>query len=404
MEAGDSHKSPGTEPPEPRDSLRLLAAVVAATAVGMGGYHVLPLLVGSLIERVQIGEEATGALGSAEMTALALVSLGLAGPLSRWSRARTALAGIALTVLGNAISAWAASYAVLFAGRMVAGIGEGLALAAGMAAFASARDPDRLFANTIIIGALLAAGLQVGIPYALEPFGPPGGFLTLIVVSLALAPLCLWLPAPHPATADEEPSLRGAPNRTAAVVVMLALFILELGQGAVWTFLERIGAQQVGMSTEAVGWTLAGTALISLPGAGIAAALGTRLGRALPIFVGVALNVVASAWLLLTHEAFVYVAMNLLWAAAFAFLLPYVMGVLAALDDLGRWTVAGTAIYTIGDAPAPWLGGKVLADGGFPAIAAMVVVTGLVATPMITAVARRLDRRTERHPAASLGA
>jgi len=379
---------PAPPPAAPRDPPRLVAAVIAASLVSLLGLNMMPLWIGPVMADFAMGEEAAGLLGSVETGAMFLASVAVAGAMARWSRSRTALVGVALAIVGHAYSATTDVYTELVVGRFVAGTGEGLLMAAGSAAVAASFDPDRLFARTTFVAGLIGAPILFALPRATGAYGPAGAFITFAVVSAAFAAFLVWLPPPR---ADEEqtPTLRSAPNFWLALPIMLSLFVLETGQGAVWAFVAPV-AEDAGLSPEALGNILSITTVVGLSGAAFAMWLGTRYGRMVPLIVGIALNVGASLGLLLMREPVAFVAFNLLWVAAFLFVTPYILGALAALDDLGRWTAAGAGLYTLGDAFAPWVGGLVLGRGGFGMLALLVLGTGTVALALLLPVLRRM--------------
>jgi MFS family permease len=158
---------------------------------------------------------------------------------------------------------------------------------------------------------------------------------------------------------------------------MLALFIYEAGQGSVFMFIAEIGERSQ-LNEQAVGNALGATALAGLAGALFAAWLGGRFGNRWPIVFGIGGNVLAAAGLALVASAFPYVLMNLIWNLAYYFVVPYLMGVMAEMDDRGRWVVAVDAIWWLGDAAAPAVGGMIVARSGYELLATFPVVTGVV--------------------------
>jgi predicted MFS family arabinose efflux permease len=386
--ANEPSRPAQTPPVAPRDPLPMVAAVIAASLVSLLGLNTMPLWIGPLMADFAMGEEAAGLLGSVETGAMFLASVAVAGAMARWSRSRTALAGVALAIAGHAYSATTDVYSELVVGRFMAGTGEGLLMAAGSAAVAASFDPDRLFARITFVSGFVAAPILFALPRATGPYGPAGAFVVLALVSAAFAVFLFWLP-PARAVEEQMPTLRSAPNFWLALPIMLSLFVLETGQGAVWAFTAPVG-EAAGLSPEAVGNTLSVTTVVGLSGAAFAMWLGTRYGRMLPLIVGIALNVGASLGLLLIREPFAFVAFNLLWVVAFLFVTPYIMGALAALDDLGRWAAAGAGFYTLGDALAPWTGGLALGRGGFGMLALLALGTGSVSLVLLLPVLRRM--------------
>ncbi len=380
----------GPEPSEPpRGSPRLLAAVTATWTVSLLSYYAQVQLLGPLMRQFEQGEEAVGWLFSFETTALALTMLAAAGPLARGSRSRAAFLGGSVVVAANLVSAFAGSFEVLAVARVLAGSAAGLIGASGVAAAAGTRDPDRIFATVTFTWGLLAAAPPTLLPYVTVPYGATGGFLALAGISLVLIPLFGWL-LPARAAPGDKPSLLAAPNRGLALAAMLALFVYEVGQGGVYTFIEQIGLRAP-MDEYAIGRTLTVTGLAGLSGAALAAWLGNRYGRRWPIAIGIALNIVAAVWLTVRHDPVSFVAMNLLWNAAYYFVVPYLMGAMAALDDLGRWVVAMDAVWTLGDGVGPGVAGSMVGRGGLEALFSLPLVTGLVCVVVMQIVIRRID-------------
>jgi predicted MFS family arabinose efflux permease len=382
------------------NSTLVLVAVTASWTVAMLGFYAQPQLLGPIMRDLSLGEERVAWLFSFENIAFGITILAAAGPLARWSRVRAALIGGLLACVGHIASAFVGGFEELLFARLISAIGAGLASAAGTAAVASTRDPDRVFAIVTFTYGLLLAAEPAAIPYATVPFGARGGFLALAAACLVLLPLFGWLLPPR-GTEEKTPSLRGAPHRTLAVIAMLGLLVYEVGQGGIWTFIEQLGLRS-GLDEYAIGNALTGTGFAGLAGAGLAAWLGVRHGRRWPILIGIGLNVVAAAWIAIGVGPITYVLLNLLWNAAFYFVIPYLMGAMVALDDLGRWVVATNGIWMLGDGLAPGVAGSLVARAGYPSLAALPLLTGLVCVVVMLTVLHRIDAATPRRASAEV--
>jgi predicted MFS family arabinose efflux permease len=155
------------------------------------------------------------------------------------------------------------------------------------------------------------------------------------------------------------------------------LFIYEAGQSAVFMFIAEIGDRS-GLNEQAVGAALTGTALAGLVGALFAAWLGGRFGVRWPIVIGIGGNVLAAVGLALVASAIPFFFLNVTWNLAYYFVVPYLMGVMAELDDRGRWVVAVDAIWWLGTAAAAPVGGMIIERSGYELLAAFPVITGVV--------------------------
>ena len=371
-------------------SLKLIAAVTAAWSFGQLSYYAQAQLLGPIMNGLGADEEAIGWLFSFENGALALAILSAAGPLGRLSRSRVALFGGAVLVVANILSAFATGYEMLVMSRVMAGIGAGFVGAAGTAAAASSLSPERVFAIVTVTWGVAASIAPAIFPFLTVPYGAPGGFLLMAGIGLLLMPLFGWLLPPRE-DPDEKPSLLTAPNRTLALIAMFALVVYEIGQAGVYTFIAQIGDRS-GLDEYQVGFTLSATGLAGLIGGVFAAWLGMRVGRNGPIMIGVALNIVAACGLALFEDTTSYVILNWLWNAAYYFVVPYLMGALAAMDDLGRWVVASDGAWWLGDALAPGIAGTLVTQGGHTPLAGLSLVTGLTCIVVMMGVLNRLRR------------
>ena len=73
------------------------------------------------------------------------------------------------------------------------------------------------------------------------------------------------------------------------------------------------------------------------------------------------------------------------------FLVPYMLGVLAEMDDRGRWAVAADAVWWLGAAPGAAVGGILVETGGYPALAALAPVGGFVSLIILVRTLRRFN-------------
>ena len=375
---------------ETRDPGTLLWAAAAATGVGLLGSNALPLLVGAVIDGIGFDVRQAGLLGSVEIGAMGLASLLLAPRVGSISRRGVALVSAAIVAGAHLASAFTEDFGSLMALRLVAGLSEGCIFATANAVIASSADPDRLYARVTVVGALAAAALFVALPHAIELWSQRGAFAALAAVALLCVPLLLLLPASAPAGTHSE-ILGGGLLRGPASALLLAAFVLSVGEGAIWTFVERIGAG-VGLDIDAIGLVLAATTVAGVSGAALAAWLGTRLGRTLPLLLGMSAVGLASVTLGYARGPGAYVAAELVYNTAYLFVAPFLLGTAAAIDTQGRVAAATGGIVLLGAGLGPGVGGVLVAWRAFPALAWFVVVCCAAAILIILPLTLALDR------------
>jgi predicted MFS family arabinose efflux permease len=374
-----------------------MLGVLAATGVGASGANMMPILLGAVTDAWALDPGAAGLLGTLELVAGALGSLAIAPRAAAVSRRRLALGAGALAATGYLLSAAAGGYASLAFVRVATGVCCGLALAAGNAAAAGARDPDRLFALVYVLGGTAVTVVIWTMQFAVAPWGYRGGFALLGLLCVAVVPL-YWL---LPDVARPAPDAGRAAHATPAALATLGgiLLISICGQG-VWAFTERIGVR-VGLELGEIAGVLALANLLGCwLGSGFAALLGTRFGRTAPLGTSIA-ALGWSQWLLVNAASpAAYQAAQIAWGFAFYVAMPYVMGLAAALDRQGRWTVAAGGVSILGAALGPAAAGLAMQYGGFSGLGWLSVVCIALALLLFVPVSwsLRFECRSEAGP------
>jgi len=381
--------SADSNPATSKPLILMMVATTAAWTVSLMSYYAQAQLLGPIMEEYARGEGSVGWLFSLENAALALSTLAAAGPLARWSRKGTALLGGTVVAVANIVAAFAGSYETLLLTRVLVGIGAGLVGASGTAAAAASRDPQRVYAVVTVAWGLLGAAEPTLLAYVIEPFGTRGGFMLLAGLGVLLMPTFVWLLPPRESS-EERATLLSAPNRGLALIMMFGLLVFETGQGGIYTFVAQIG-ENVGLDAYEVGNSMTGSGLAGLVGGVIAAALGERLGLKWPIVIGIALNAIAAAGIALGSDASMYVGLLVLWNAAYYFVIPYLMGAMAELDDRGRWVVASDGAWTLGDALGPGLAGTLVERSGYTTLAMLSMLAAAVCIVAALIVMRRYE-------------
>ncbi len=180
---------------------------------------------------------------------------------------------------------------------------------------------------------------------------------------------------------------RGTPHRRAGLVLAGTLLCWSLAQNSLWGVSGRIGIHQARLSEVTVGAVFAialGTGLVGVIGAG---ALGSRLGRAVPIGAGTALIAGCIALSASAHDLRTFATGEIAWNTLYPIVLSYVLGLAASLDPRGRWAVLVGSASSLGTAAGPLAGSVLSARAGFPAMGAILAVGLVVIAVPMTGVA-----------------
>ena len=375
--------------------IRLIVSCTAAWVIAQLSYNALPQLLEPIKETFDRSDEVVTRLYGYELFVFALVALVAAGPLAHLSRVYVALTGGLIAVAAGVASSLTDSYTALVACRVMLGMGGALVSAAGTAAAASAAHPERVFGVIMIASSVVLAIEPALLEWlALGPHGLNGGFYAIAAATALMMPFLIWLvPARRGESgAGSNPwsAILKAPNRAIAVAAMIAMLIYETGQGGIWTYIAELG-ERSGLEGQSFGNVLSAAQLLGLIGSFLAIWIGDRYGTKWPLLIGIAVNVAASTGLGLSENSYVYVGLIVLRYASYYFIVPYLLGLMAKLDHLGRWAVAVDAAWWLGDAAGPPVAGMIVERSGMEMLASLPLCTGLVCIAIFLKSLRRFD-------------
>ncbi|MFF5344864.1 MFS transporter [Streptomyces althioticus] len=372
--------------------------LVALFTAGYLAPYLLPTTVGRLERGLDLTPTQAGGVGSLLLLSSATAGFLLASRVERTGARTLARLGLVLAAVGYGGAALTTSVPAVVAGAVVGGFGSGTATTVAATRIAAEKDPHRASALGLLSVSALAGGVYLTVPHL------PGHGLTLAAIALtalAVWPLTARLPggtvgaagtarpsgtagsaAVGSAEADGSDAGR-LPYRRSGMVLAGAMLLWSLAQNALWGVSGRIGVGQAHLSEPTVGVVFAvalGAGLLGVLGAG---ALGSRLGRALPIGGG---TVVIAGCIALSASATglgSFAFGEIAWNTFYPVVLSYLIGLAASLDARGRWAVLVGSASSLGTAAGPLTGSVLSAQAGFPVMGAVLAVgLLLVAVPM----------------------
>ncbi|MFH8724329.1 MFS transporter [Streptomyces termitum] len=370
-----------------------LAALVALFTAGYLAPYLLPTVVGRLAAGLGLGPAQAGLVGSVLLLGSASAGFTLAARVERVGPRRAARLGLLAMALGYGSAAATGSLPLVVAGVVLGGFGSGSATAVAASGIAGRPDPQR--ASTL---GLLSVSAAAGVLYLTLP--RLGGGHAPPLLALAGAAVLVWpvtgrLPGATRAYRGVAAAEAAGPlpYRRAGAVLAGCVLAWSMAQNALWGVSGRIGTGQAGLSEVTAGAVFAVALGGGLAGVTAAGALGSRLGRAVPIGAG---TVLIAACVLLSANAeglASFATGEVLWNTVYPVVLSYLLGLAASLDPRGRWAVLVGSASSLGTACGPVVGSVLSQAAGFPVMGA--VLAGLllaVAGPMAV-VARHASGR-----------
>ncbi|GGY20682.1 MFS transporter [Streptomyces tanashiensis] len=369
-------------------------ALVALVALFTAGYlapYLLPTVVGRLSAGLGLAPSQAGLIGSVLLLGSSTAGFALAARGERIGPRRAARAGLLAMAVGYGSAAATGLVPLVVAGAVLGGLGSGTATAVAVAGIAGRRDPHRASTLGLLSVSATAGALYLTLPHLGGGHAPP--LLAIACAALLVWPVTTRLPASPRATREATTGSGPLPHLRAGAVLAGGILCWSLAQNALWGVSGRIGLTQAGLSEVTVGAVFAAALGAGLAGVTAAGALGSRLGRAVPIGVGTA--AIAGCVLLSStaRDLAGFATGEILWNAFYPVVLSYLLGLAASLDPRGRWAVTVGSASSLGVACGP-VTGSVLSDhAGYPGMGLVLCALLLLVAAPMTAVARHASGR-----------
>lgn len=350
-------------------------AVCAGNACVYAVVNTTPLVLGALMQGLDLDEAAAGALMSAALLTMGIAALVVAPLLVGGRKRRAALAAALVLTAGETAAALTDAGSWMTLWMLVIGVGAGVLLAAVNAIIAATDTPDRLFGYALMSAYGVAALLVLGLSPAIGHAGHHGAFAVLAAFSLATLPWLRGLPQESstwtPPAAGTTPRVRGG------LALLAGIVIIGVPMMGFYAFIEVLGTR-FALDARQIAQVFAAQQLASVAGALLAARAGLRVGLRLGILAATLLHTFAIALAVLGGGPFAFALGTILEGLSFLFLLPLLFTLAALLDPGGRWAAAANGALFVATGMAPALVGALLTARGHTAIAWLM----LAATPI----------------------
>lgn len=328
---------------------------------------VLPAMVGVLVDNAAMSDSSAGLSASANFLAGATVGLVLALRLHHVDLRRLSTFALAFAVLADIASAYTAGESpYFFAARIAAGLMLGAAYVASVAAFARLDDYERGFGLFVTLQFTVSGlGLYV-VPVFADELGARGLFLLFAVADGLALSLVRFLPSD---VVVEQGRDRGKPEfavllKCSAILAVIGFTVFEAANNAQFAFVERFGVS-LDISDHQIGVSLLIASLIGIPGAFSIVLFGGRFGTLAPLLFGIGVGIAGLAILINAQSYGWYLLGSCFMGFSWAFCLPFIQSLLAAIDRKGSAIAAGSSLSTFGSAMGPGIAALIVVGGNY---------------------------------------
>ena len=343
-----------------------VTAAILLSCAGIFMVFGMPFFVGGLISELGFTQAQANLISSAEIAGMALSSLLGAAWIGRFNWRHVALFALFAVLAGNLFSFYVENFQILVATRFITGlVGHGTAFALGVAAIGNTSQPDRNFGFTIASQVAMGALTALIVPKTIAIYGIAGmcaPAAILAVVAMAFIPRLAT--SGHAQTPDSNQS-----KRTGILILpllgLLVMIIWQMGVGPFFNNLVPYGIS-IELDPSDIGTALFLSTGLSIIGPLTASALANKINRNVPVCIALT----AQLLIILSFQGDItwigFTVRAILFQTAWNFTGPFLMGMIANLDESGRYSVL---------IPASQLGGIAL---GHAVIASLVQGSNLI--------------------------
>ena len=342
---------------------RGVTAAAYAGVVALLVVNVLPALVNVIALVLKWDDSALGLFASADVAGITLGSVLGIPFVKRHSMRSIIFGGVAALAVADAACATSHVEAVVVGFRLIGGIASGFILA-GCYALYSYVNPQRNFA-TFCVGQMVSGFVGVtALPVLTRHIGTQGAFYALAVATALALPLAAWLPAHSYAKTLGAAAAQYKGHASVWVWSAVAgIVIYVVGEGAVWTFMERIGMRS-GISENDVNLAVSACTLAGVLGAIATMFPSRRLGVVLPLTLS-ALFSVASVCVMQTANPTLFTASLCIFTFTWLSFSTVQFAVISEADPAGTATISMSAAWYAGFTIGPYLSGALVREYGF---------------------------------------
>jgi MFS family permease len=369
----------------------------------MLSYNVLPVYLGGLTNHADFPEAHLPTMANAITGGMALATLLLAPFMRVVNRRAICVAAIVVAAIVNWLTLKTADTTLLMVARGLDGATMGVLMSVGFAYLAQSPHPERQFSINYVLQVVMQTLAQIGLPMLLAKWGMNSFYFGLII----LLPLGLWAAWALPAySAPPATQVNGSASRDSlrlAVLGLSALCIFYIYVTPIYAFSERIGAD-LGLDPERLGLGIGLTTLAGVLGSGAALWLADRYGRRLPLLLGFPIAALTCILLYRPGSESIYWLGLALFSITWSYYLPYLLGIIAIADPVGRFVVAAQGLPLLAGIAGVWVAAQLgsariieqvpwIAAGGLMlAIAAALYTVQRMATTQRTTAVQRMTK------------
>jgi len=346
----------------------LVASVFLSFLATAGLYYVniMSAIVAGLKDGLGISEAQAGIIGSANVYGAAAGALLAVFFVKQVAWRSLAVTLLAILIAVDVVSTQIGSAELLIGVRFLHGLVGGALVGTAFSVIARTESPDRVFGMLLVVQFGLGGVGVMYLPGLVPVYGTQALFLALAAFSFVTLLMVPFLPDYERAQVDagtqvaSPARIRWLPLASA----LIALFLFQAGNMALGAYIIGLG-KKAGLEMDFISTTLGVAAWIGAIGSGLVIVIGTTYGRFWPLVIALVLTVVGNWAFHFSGSKDVYFLANCGTSITWAFVMPYLLGMMAAFDRQGQMAALGGFFSKMGLATGPFAGSFLLNGSGY---------------------------------------
>ena len=353
-----------------------LKEIIALGVLGIAGniaVFILPVIVGALVDYVNLSIQQASYVASADMFGLGIGTFAWSRFILTSNWRIFAFASAVLLFLGNVSCGLSDTFLAVGLSRFVAGIGAGLMLTIGVSGLAQTANPDRVMGLFGMVITAVAALCLYTIPFLLVESGSKGMFFALAGFACLGSVSCWFIPkfslVKDKSIGKESPDDNIPSSSHASIlnhaVTLCGVFLVFFCMSLYLVYLERVGVSN-GFVVSQISVGLGTAQFTGVFGAMTAAIISTRFGnRMFPMMFAIALPLLGAVVIATTSSFSLFLASASALIFCWSMLYPYVIGLLISLDVTAKLVAYALVAMTFSKSLSPILGAFLVTETDF---------------------------------------
>lgn len=383
---GGARRFPSAAP----DGLAAAALLSFLATAGFFYVNIMAALVAGLVEGLGFSESDAGRVASMNVYGAALGALTAVAIVARVAWRPFAACALLGLIAIDVASIFVTTPHALMAMRFLHGMVGGLLVGVSYGVFTRTKSPDRVFGMLLVVQYGLG-GLGIMLLPKLVPLYGHGVLFGALIAFSTVTLFMLPFLDDYPRGRIPRPAASGGVRKGLLAAAVASVFLFQAGNMGLAAYMLGL-AKHAGIDANYASTALGAATWIGILGSALVVALGTRVGRTVPLLASAALTVLGTLAFHWGGSKAVYLLANCATAITWSFAIAYLLGLCAAFDPSGRAAALGGFLSKMGLASGPFIAAWLLEVSNYTTLINVSAIVLAASVPAMLLPARALDK------------